>query len=258
MATSPAPERLRVLVASDQALIADAVRAALASRGHDALVVRWPGEVRSPSGKRDVRRSARTEVGLLMSDLDRWSRIRAARLVVERIRVPWVALTTAPRGAAWGGLLAAGARLVLPGSTGLDGIGELLSGVVHDDVTTPESERVELESAWREMRARHDDVAERFGRLSPREREVLRLMYAGSSVADIAEMLEVSPATVRSQVKSVLRKLDVNTQLAAVAVFDDVLDVFETETVLRAPHPRRPESDAERDARRTKERKEAR
>jgi RNA polymerase sigma factor (sigma-70 family) len=238
MATSPAPERLRVLVASDQALIADAVRAALASRGHDALVIRWPGDARLPGPRRAVASPAAVEVGLLLSDLDRWSRIRAATLIVERINVPWVALTASPRGPAWGGLLAAGARVVLPGTTRLDSISELLLSVVRNEIGTPEDERLELEEAWREMRARHDEVAERLSRLTPREREVLRLMYAGQSVARIAEMLEVAPATVRSQVKSVLRKLDVNTQLAAVAAFDDVLDLFDGRTVHRLPKPR--------------------
>jgi len=241
MATPPAPERLRVLVASDQALIADAVRAALASRGHEALVVRWPGDIRVPAVRRRSPKVPLTEVGLLLSDLDRWSRIRAATLVVEQIRVPWVALTTSPRGPAWGGVLAAGARVVLPGTTRLDNISELLLSVVHGEIVTPDDERTELEAAWGEMRARHDEVAERVARLTPREREVLRLMYGGSSVAAIAEMLEVAPATVRSQVKSVLRKLDVNNQLAAVAAFDDVLDVFEKRPVYRLPRPRPPE-----------------
>jgi two-component system nitrate/nitrite response regulator NarL len=240
MATSPAPERLRVLVASDQALIADAVRAALSSRGHDALVVRWPGDTRAPGLRRQVRRTAMMEVGLLLSDLDRWSRIRAAMVVVERIGVPWVALTTAPRGPAWGGILTAGAKVVLPGTTRLEHISDLLLSVVQRQVTTPADERLELEAAWQEMRARHDDVAERLSRLTPREREVLRLMYAGSSVASIAEMFEVAPATVRSQVKSVLRKLDVNSQLAAVAAFDDVLDILDRRPGVRAPMPRAP------------------
>jgi two-component system nitrate/nitrite response regulator NarL len=245
MATSPAPERLRVLVASDQALIADAVRAALASRGHDALVVRWPGDTRAPGARRQglpVRRASMTEVGLLLSDLDRWSRIRAAMLVVERIGVPWVALTTSPRGPAWGGILEAGAKVVLPGTTRLDHISDLLLAVVQQQIGTPVPERKELEEAWREMRARHDAVAERLSRLTPREREVLRLMYAGSSVASIAEMFEVAPATVRSQVKSVLRKLDVNSQLAAVAAFDDVLDVLDRRPGVRPPMPRAPMS----------------
>jgi DNA-binding NarL/FixJ family response regulator len=175
------------------------------------------------------------EVGLLLSDLDRWSLIQTATLVVERIRVPWVALTTSPRGPFWGGLLAAGVEVVLPGDTGLEHISDLLLSVAQSQVATPADERFELEAAWREMRARHGDVTERIGQLTPREREVLHLMYEGSSVARIAETFEVTPATVRSQVKAVLRKLDVNTQLAAVAAFDDALD-------LRAmPHLPRPQ-----------------
>jgi RNA polymerase sigma factor (sigma-70 family) len=245
MATPP-PGHLRVLVASDQALIAEAVRAALASRGHDTLVVRWPGGPRLPARRRPAAAPGVTQVGLLLSDLDRWSRIRAAMLVVERIDVPWVALTTAPRGPAWGALLAAGAEVVLPSTTRLDHISELLTAAVQHEITMSDEERVELENAWEEMRARHDEVAERLSRLTPREREVLRLMYAGSSVARIAEILEVAPATVRSQVKSVLRKLDVNTQLAAVAAFDDVLDVFDSRTAHHLPKPRPPAPGEER------------
>ena len=239
MASSPAQERLRVLIASDQALIAEAVRAALDSRGHDARVVRWPGEMRPALRQRAASHGPTTQVGLLLSDLDRWSRIRAASFVVERIRVPWAVLTTADRGPAWGALLAAGARVVLPGSTRLDGIDELLAAAMRPDAGTPAAERAELETAWREMRARHDEIAERLARLTPRERDVLRLMYAGSSVAEIAELFEVAPATVRSQVKAVLRKLDVNNQLAAVAAFDDVLDVRGAR-MSHVPAPRQP------------------
>jgi two-component system nitrate/nitrite response regulator NarL len=50
------------------------------------------------------------------------------------------------------------------------------------------------------------------------------MLYAGDPVARIAQLLEVSPATVRSQVKAVLRKLHVNTQLGAVAALDDLLE----------------------------------
>jgi DNA-binding NarL/FixJ family response regulator len=242
MSTSPAPERLRVLVASDQALIADAVRAALASRGHDARVVRWPGDGAHGLRRRPTGRVPMVEVGLLLSDLDRWSRIRAAALVVERIRVPWVVLTTSPRGPAWGGVLSAGAQVVVPGTTRLDGIGDLLLAAVRRQLAMPAAERLELEQAWQAMRARHDGVVERVSRLTPREREVLRLMYAGASVARIAELFEVAPATVRSQVKAVLRKLDVNSQLAAVAAFDDVLDLLDRRQATVPPVPPAPRS----------------
>jgi DNA-binding NarL/FixJ family response regulator len=242
MAALPRGERLRILVASDQALIAEAVRAALDSRGHEVVIVRWPGEERPKVRRRPSVRPPASQVGLLLSDLDRWSRVRAATLVVERINVPWAVLTTAPRGPAWGGLLAAGARVVLPAGTSLDDISDLLRSVVERRIATPAEERLELEAAWRDMRERHDEVIERFARLTPREREVLQLMYAGSSVAQIAEMLDVAPATVRSQVKSVLRKLAVNNQLAAVAAFDDVLDVLRRRPAPHLPTPRTPGS----------------
>jgi len=217
-------------------LIAEAVRAALDSRGHDVIVVRWPGEKTRTPRRRPAPPAPESQVGLLLSDLDRWSRIRAAILLVERIPVPWAVLTTSPRGPAWGGLLAVGARVVLPGSTRLDHITSVLSMVVRDELTMPAAERRELEASWEEMRTRHDAVAERLATLTPRESEVLRLMYAGSSVVQIAELLEVAPATVRSQVKAVLRKLDVNNQLAAVAAFDDVMDV--RPGAYRLPTPR--------------------
>jgi two-component system, NarL family, nitrate/nitrite response regulator NarL len=55
--------------------------------------------------------------------------------------------------------------------------------------------------------------------LTPREQTVLRMLYAGDGVRTISDLMGVTEATVRSQVKSVLRKLDVNSQLAAVAAF---------------------------------------
>jgi DNA-binding NarL/FixJ family response regulator len=178
-----------------------------------------------------------TEVGLLLCDLDRWSRIHAATLVVDRVRVPWVALTTSPRGPAWGGLLSAGVEVVLPANTRLEQVSELLQSVVQRQVATPADERIELETAWRERQSRHKDVTVRIGMLTPREREVLHLMYEGCSVARIADSFGVTPATVRTQVKGVLRKLDVNSQLAAVAAVDDALDVFDLQPTQRLPTP---------------------
>jgi len=57
-----------------------------------------------------------------------------------------------------------------------------------------------------------------FGQLSRREQAVLRHLIDGLHVDQIAEVDYVSTATVRSQVRAVLRKLDVRSQLAAVAL----------------------------------------
>ncbi len=62
-----------------------------------------------------------------------------------------------------------------------------------------------------------DEPAGRLSRLTPREHEVLTGLGEGRSVQMIARSLGSSPSTVRTQVASVLRKLGVGSQLAAVA-----------------------------------------
>jgi DNA-binding NarL/FixJ family response regulator len=54
--------------------------------------------------------------------------------------------------------------------------------------------------------------------LTPSERRVLFHMMEGRSAAEIAATLVVSLTTVRSHIRSILRKLNVNSQLAAVAL----------------------------------------
>ncbi len=56
--------------------------------------------------------------------------------------------------------------------------------------------------------------------LSPREWDVLELMRAGASTAEIAERLFVSATTVRSHVSAILRKLEVHDRSAAIELFD--------------------------------------
>ena len=77
--------------------------------------------------------------------------------------------------------------------------------------------------------------------LSPGEREVLRMTYEGCSVAQIAEVLEVGSSTVRGWTSELLRKLEVPTELAAVATFGRSLEL---DTQLSDPSTgRRPPAD---------------
>jgi DNA-binding NarL/FixJ family response regulator len=57
-----------------------------------------------------------------------------------------------------------------------------------------------------------------FEQLTPCEAQVLRLLMDGHSAADIASDRSVSLPTVRTQIKAVLAKLGVNSQLEAVAL----------------------------------------
>jgi DNA-binding NarL/FixJ family response regulator len=54
--------------------------------------------------------------------------------------------------------------------------------------------------------------------LTPREWEVVDLLYEGRTTDQIAEILVLSTETVRSHVKHILRKLDARTRAEAVAI----------------------------------------
>ena len=58
----------------------------------------------------------------------------------------------------------------------------------------------------------------RLARLSTRESEILGHLMAGRTVGDIARACFVSEATVRTQVRSILMKLEVSSQIAAVGL----------------------------------------
>lgn len=53
--------------------------------------------------------------------------------------------------------------------------------------------------------------------LSPRERETLTLLAAGHSTGQMAQEMSISKETVRNHVKAVLRRLDANSRVEAVA-----------------------------------------
>jgi two-component system nitrate/nitrite response regulator NarL len=54
--------------------------------------------------------------------------------------------------------------------------------------------------------------------LTPRENEVLRLLAVGKNTREMVDALGVSPATVRTHIENILRKLNVHSRLEAVTV----------------------------------------
>jgi DNA-binding NarL/FixJ family response regulator len=57
-----------------------------------------------------------------------------------------------------------------------------------------------------------------FERLSPRERQVLQALMRGLTASEISREAFVSMPTVRSQIRSILMKLGVSSQLGAVVL----------------------------------------
>jgi DNA-binding NarL/FixJ family response regulator len=80
----------------------------------------------------------------------------------------------------------------------------------------PREEREQLIAHYHSESGRIRGLRSRLDNLTTREREVLAHLMNGQPVRDIARESFVSEATVRTQVKSILAKLDVSSQLAAV------------------------------------------
>lgn len=203
----------RLVVVARLQLIAQAVTAAL--RGHGL-----PAEPLSlhEAAHRPGRRLEPCDVVVLLDDLASQPDIEATCALVAGTPARCLVLTRQPAGPAWGAVLAAGAAAVLAPDGSLEGVLSVLSRVADRESLIDEDRRTELMSAWAEWQAEDERLRARVARLSPREEQILVLLSRGSTVVDITDTLGVAETTVRSQIKSMRRKLGVDSQLGAVAV----------------------------------------
>ncbi|GGU18546.1 hypothetical protein GCM10007979_16670 [Nocardioides albus] len=160
---------------------------------------------------------------LMVTDLDHWSHLDRVCALVGGVRLPGVVLTTAPRGGLWGALLEAGSVTVLAADADSDTIEGALRDAAENRPGHSPAETEGLLAQWHLMRDERDRMRRLVGSLTSREHEVLELLYEGVTVAEIAARFGVAQATVRSQVKAILRKFEVGSQLAAVAAYDRCL-----------------------------------
>jgi DNA-binding NarL/FixJ family response regulator len=114
-----------------------------------------------------------------------------------------------------GEALAAGAAAATAKSVPFAVLLDALDKTLHDDPVLQSRGR---EALIREYEADVAPYANRVARLSRQERDVLAHLMEGHVAAEIARLRGVSEATIRAQVRSVLAKLEVSSQLAAVAV----------------------------------------
>lgn len=81
----------------------------------------------------------------------------------------------------------------------------------------PPLDRLPLVDDLREARGRHPR-RDLFTTLTEREREVILAIAGGATTSGIAFELGISPATVQTHVKNILRKLEVHSKVEAVSV----------------------------------------
>jgi DNA-binding NarL/FixJ family response regulator len=199
----------RVAIVEDHLLLAEILRASLAARGIDATVVE-PGPVEELAP-----RLIALAPDLVLLDLDLGgfgdSTPVIGRLTRARIRTLVVTGTSDRNRVALA--LHAGAFAYCAKSVAFE---ELTSKI---DATLTSAVPLDAELR-RELRAdleRHNQARKRFDALTERERDTLVALSRGLSVRDIAQQWFVSEATVRTHVRGLLTKLDVPSQLAAVA-----------------------------------------
>ncbi|HET7070464.1 MAG TPA: response regulator transcription factor [Nocardioides sp.] len=206
--------RLRVLIVDDQRLLVDSLSLALRLEGLDPLVA----SVADAAGLVELVQA--DPPALVLLDLDLGGALGdgtdlVAPCVAAGARVLVLTGTTDELWMA--AALEQGACAAIDKGIPFDDLLGLVLSAAHGETLMEPSERERLLHhlhAHRASRAR--DLAP-FESLTPREQQVLRALSLGQTVSHIAEAWVVSESTVRSQVHAVLSKLDVRSQLEAVA-----------------------------------------
>jgi DNA-binding NarL/FixJ family response regulator len=208
----------RIVVVDDHSLFSEALELTLAIEGYDVRSIAFP-ETGLP---KDELLTAVLDhrPHLVLLDLALGPSGDGAELVgpLARTGIDVVVLTASQDRGRWGEAVHLGARKVLskgaPLRASLGVVRRLRQGL---SVTTVE-EREELVRHFHEHRVRQLDLRRRLELLTPRETEVLGRLMSGETVRETAGAWAVSEATVRTQVKAILAKLGVSSQVAAVGM----------------------------------------
>jgi len=204
----------RVLLVDDQPLVREGLRRILhPDEGFEVV-----GECDDGAGVDDAVVHLRPDVVVMdvrMKDVDG---VEATRRLRERPDAPPVlVLTTFDDDEVLSGALRAGAAgFVLKDAPGEELIRSVRTVAGGDAWLDPAvTERVL--AAYRSSAPDQNGAAsDRIAELTPRERDVLRLVGRGASNAEIAESLFVSEATVKSHIGHIFTKLDLRDRAAAI------------------------------------------
>ncbi|HXH79050.1 response regulator transcription factor [Nocardioides sp.] len=219
MSSTPDPRpNTRILIIDDHLLFAQSLELTLSLEGYDVRRLALPDVGGSMSTLRSLALRSNARIALLDLDLGRFGDSMSLIAPLAQVGTNVVVVTASTDRGRWGACLNQGARKVLSKAGPLQ---ETLSTVRRLHLGLPVMTNVELESlleAWRSHRIVTDDMRRRLELLTPRERQILACLVEGRNVRQIARTAVVSEATVRTQVKSILSKLEVSSQLAAVSL----------------------------------------
>ncbi len=203
----------KVLVVEDHRLVAQGLELGLEAEGFDVLLT--PGDL--DVAKRDI---VEFDPDIVILDINLGSHGNGLDLLPE-IAVPGryvVVLTGEPEPVTLARAFDSGATAVLDKAMPFMSLVAELRQVVNGGSQAAERKRREIGRTVRKLKAEQATRLRPFMELTPRETEVLSMLIDGRQAAEIAELSYVSLSTVRTQIRGILTKLGVSSQLAAVSM----------------------------------------
>ncbi len=218
----PAPAArgdVRILIIEDHALFAESLDLALSVEGYDVKRAPMP-ENGGGSPASLLLTVVQLKPRIVLLDLDLGYLGDGVQLIepITRSGAHVVVVTASSERSRMGECLHYGARKVVTKNQPLNQILATVRRINEGLPVMERTERDELLRHWNRERAENLELRSRLDRLTAREREVLGELMKGRTVHDVARRSVVSEATVRTQVKSILGKLEVSSQLAAVGL----------------------------------------
>ncbi len=213
--SAPGEQAPTVLIVEDHTLLADGLAAAFRAEGLVVHVVNGPSCDAIVAVARDI------EPDLVLLDLMLGDEIGLTIPMIPGLRstgADVLVLTGITDRLLLSATLEAGASGFASKSATFDGILERVRNTLDGQPAISEPDRADMLADLREHRAERQARIAPFERLTTRERAVLGALMDGCSAERIADDSFVSIATVRSQIRSILEKLGVRSQLAAVAL----------------------------------------
>lgn len=223
-AASPTTRPIRVLIIEDHRVVAEGLRELIA-READLEVV---GVIGSVKGAADLPRETPLDVVLAdfwLPDGNGAEAVAALRRGGRRLDILFLSAIESP--AALMSAIQAGARGYVLKSSAASDVVTAIRRVARGEMLIEASTLATLIEVKGEQTHLYDTV-------TPREREVLRLLAQGLDNYAIAKQLGISYGTTRSHVRNLLAKLEVHSKMQAVVKAGE-LGLIEPEPV-RLPH----------------------
>ena len=204
----------RVLIVEDHALIAIALQLALGARG-------WEVETTSgPTAAAVIEHAKRFEPRVVLLDIGLGEDVGSGIELIKPLRATGadvVMLTAETRRSILASCLEHGAAGWICKNAFLDEVVATLDDVLDGTALIGRADREAMIDELRRERAGQRRALSPFEQLTKRERDVLAALIDGLLAEEIADTRCVALTTVRSQIRGVLHKLGVCSQLAAVA-----------------------------------------